>query len=216
MIIQRRCRFCLVENMGGRICLEGRSQNNIVEWSLSMNGIKMGGVKSINKKWPSKKSELHSDISTILTINSRAGCDIADVPRPLPYHLPVHQARLVSSCLYSRVKNTAIRIFWIARWIAIMAMRPRTACDESQSSRNQKNSKNPILPTNARIWAIPAMIDANLAQCSIIGPRNSEMKNKVMRTAAFQTTGPIAMTLIRTRGLGFWFPLWSGKDLTNI
>jgi len=101
-----------------------------------MNGIKIGGVKIIKRKCPSKKSEVHNDISTILTMNSRAGWDIAEVPRPLPYHLPVHHARFVSSCLYSRVKKPAIKIFWIARWIAMMAMTPKTAWDASQSSRN--------------------------------------------------------------------------------
>jgi hypothetical protein len=38
--------------------------------------------------------------------------------------------------LYSRVRKTAIRNFWIARWMAMMAMIPNTACDASQSSRN--------------------------------------------------------------------------------
>lgn len=85
--------------------------HSIVECSLSINGIKIGGVKIIKRKCPSKKSELQSDISTIFTRNSRAGCDIAEVPIPRPYHLPVHHARFVSSCLYSRVKNTEIMIF---------------------------------------------------------------------------------------------------------
>lgn len=65
----------------------------------------------ISKIWPSKKSELHRDISTILTMYSRAGCERADDPSPTPYHFPDHQARLVSSCLYSRERNTAIKIF---------------------------------------------------------------------------------------------------------
>ena len=84
---------------------------SIVECSLSKKGIKVGGVKIIKRRWPSRKSEDHSDISTIFTMNSRAGWDIAEAPRPRPYHLPVHHARLVSSCLNSRVKKTAMRIF---------------------------------------------------------------------------------------------------------
>lgn len=79
--------------------------------SLSKKGIKVGGVKIIKRTWPSKKSDDHNDISTIFTMNSRAGCDMAEAPRPRPYHLPVHHARLVSSCLNSRDKKTAIKIF---------------------------------------------------------------------------------------------------------
>ena len=46
---------------------------SIVECSLSKKGIKVGGVKIIKRIWPSRKSEDHSDISTIFTMNSRAG-----------------------------------------------------------------------------------------------------------------------------------------------
>jgi hypothetical protein len=98
--------------------------------------MRIGGVRIINKKWAMMKSELHSDISTIFTIYSLAGWEMAEFPRPLPYHLPVHQARLVSSCLYSLVRKTEIKIFWMARWMATMATRPSTAWEASQSSRN--------------------------------------------------------------------------------
>ena len=129
LTIHRRCLFCFVEKSGARICLEGRSQTiqlnqqqgrdeslcfnsqSIVECNWLANGMRMGGVKMIRRMWPSRKSDPQSDISTIFTMNSRAGWDIADVPKPLPYHLPVHQARFVSSCLYSRVRKTAIKIF---------------------------------------------------------------------------------------------------------
>ena len=71
----------------------------------------MGGVKIMRRMCPSRKSELHRVISTIFTMNSRAGCDIAEEPNPRPYHFPVHHALFVSSCLNSRVKKTEIRIF---------------------------------------------------------------------------------------------------------
>jgi hypothetical protein len=109
---------------------------SIVEWSLSMKGMKIGGVMMIRRMWPSKKSELQRAISTILTIYSRAGCEKADEPSLRPYQTPDHQAILVSSDLNSRDKNTAIRIFWMARCTAMMQMIPRTACEASQSSRN--------------------------------------------------------------------------------
>lgn len=89
-----------------------------------------------SRKWPSKRSELQRDNSIIFTTNSRAGCDITWEPRPRPYHRPVHHARLVSSCLNSRDKNTAIRTLWTARWMAITVMRPRTAWDAFHNSRN--------------------------------------------------------------------------------
>ena len=92
-----------------------RDLQSIVECKVFAYGIKTGGVRMMRRKWPSRKSEPQRDISTILTINSRAGCDIAELPRPRPYHLPVHQARLVSSCLNSRVRNTAMKNFWIVR-----------------------------------------------------------------------------------------------------
>jgi len=170
----------------------------------------------MRRKWPNRKSEPQSDISTILTMNSRAGCDIAELPRPRPYHLPVHQARLVSSCLNSRVRKTAIRNFWIVRWMAMMAITPSTACDASQSSRNQKNSKNAIRPTRLDICAKDAMTDPNFAHDSIIGPKKRETKNRVIRTAAFHTTGPTATTPMRIRGLGCWLPFLSGNDFTNM
>ena len=88
------------------------------------------------RMWHVRKSELHNDNSMILTMNSRAGCDIAYVPRPRPYHLPVHHARFVSSCLNSRDRNTEMRTLWTARWIKMTAMRPRTACETFHSSKN--------------------------------------------------------------------------------
>ena len=83
-----------------------------------------------------RKSELQRESSMIFTMNSRAGCDIACDPRPRPYHLPVHHARFVSSCLNSRERKTEMRTLWIARWMKMIAMRPRTACATFQSSRN--------------------------------------------------------------------------------
>lgn len=109
--------------------------HSIVECSRLMKGMRMGGVKIMRRMCPSRKSELHRVISTIFTMNSRAGCDIAEEPNPRPYHFPVHHALFVSSCLNSRVKKTEIRIFWIARWIATIVMRPRTAWETSQVSR---------------------------------------------------------------------------------
>lgn len=87
-------------------------------------------------KCPMRRSELQRESSMILTTNSRAGCDIAWAPSPRPYHRPVHHALLVSSCLNSRDKNTAMRILCIALWMAMTAIRPSTACEASQSSRN--------------------------------------------------------------------------------
>jgi len=108
MTIPRRCRFCLMEYNGGRICLDGRNQNSMVACRRSTYGIRRGGV-SINKRmWHSKKSEVHRPSSIILTTNSRAGCDMACAPRPMPHHLPVHHARLDSSCLNSLERNTAM------------------------------------------------------------------------------------------------------------
>lgn len=90
----------------------------------------------MSRKCPDKKSLLHKESSMIFTTNSRAGCDMTCVPKPRPCHLPVHQALFVSSCLNSRVRNTAMRNLCTARWIEITATRPRTACEASQSSRN--------------------------------------------------------------------------------
>ncbi len=101
-----------------------------------MNGIKIGGVIMNSSRCPSMKSELHKDISTILTMNSLAGWDMAWLPKPRPYHFPDHHAILVSSCLNSLDRKTAIKNFWTARCIAMIVMRPKTACDASHSSRN--------------------------------------------------------------------------------
>jgi len=93
--IQRRCRFCLTENSGAWIWLEGRNQKSNIECSLSAYGIKIGGANMKSRTCPIKKSELHSESSMIFTTNSRAGCDMMCAPRFLPYHLPVHQALFV-------------------------------------------------------------------------------------------------------------------------
>src|ERR1700722_1239403 len=79
--------------------------------------------------------------------------------------------------------------------------------------KRTKNSKNEIIPASARRCAREAITDANLVHPSNIGPRNSEMKNNAINTAAFQTIGPIAMTPILTRGLGYGGP-WN--DFTNM
>ena len=54
-----------------------------------------GGVSMKRRKWPRRRSELHNNNSIILTTNSCAGCDIACIPSPRPYHFPVHHARLL-------------------------------------------------------------------------------------------------------------------------
>lgn len=89
--------------------------HSIVECSLSMNGTNIGAVMMMSSTCPSKKSEVHNDISTILTTYSRAGCERAEEPRPRPYHFPDHHAMFVSSDLNSRDRKTAMRIFWTAR-----------------------------------------------------------------------------------------------------
>ena len=83
-----------MEYKGGRICFDGRSQTghdishsdtetekidsqSRVECNRSMYGIKIGGVSMKRRTWQVKKSELHNDNSIVLTMNSRAGCDIA-------------------------------------------------------------------------------------------------------------------------------------------
>jgi len=88
------------------------------------------------RKCPNRKSPLHRDSSMILTANSRNGWDIMEAPSPRPYHLPVHHALLVSSCLYSRDKNTDMKTLLSARWMAIIAIRPRTAREASHRSKN--------------------------------------------------------------------------------
>jgi hypothetical protein len=102
----------------------------------SMKGTRTGIVSMNRRKCPMSRSELHSESSMILTMNSRAGCEMAWLPSPRPYHRPVHHAWFVSSCLNSRDRNTEIRILCTARWIATTAIRPRTACEKFQSSRN--------------------------------------------------------------------------------
>lgn len=84
---------------------------SIIEWILSTNGMNNGGVIMNNRICARMKSDVQSDISTILTMNSRAGCAIADEPNLRPCHLPVHHAKFVSSCLNSRDKKTAMKIF---------------------------------------------------------------------------------------------------------
>ena len=113
-----------------------RYSQSIIECRRSMYGITIGGVKMNIKMWPMRKSELQSDSSMIFTTNSRAGCDIACAPKPRPYHLPVHHARFVSSCLNSRERKTEMRILLTARWMKMIVMRPSTACATFQSSKN--------------------------------------------------------------------------------
>lgn len=88
-----------------------RDLHIMVECALSIKGIRVGGARRIKRMCASKKSELHKDISTILTTYSRAGCDKAELPRPLPYHFPDHHARFVSSVFSSRERKTEINIF---------------------------------------------------------------------------------------------------------
>ena len=208
---------------------------SIVECRRSLKGMKSGGLIINMRRCPRMKSEVHKDISTILTINSRAGWDIAYEPSPRPCQRPVHHARFDSSCCSSRERKTEIRNFMTALWIAIIAMRPNTACEASQSSRNHwklgyvsqcykkkignlltKNSKKATVPIKARTWAMAAIVGANLAQQpSNTGPRNSESMKSVIKTVAFQTMGPMPMIAMRTRGLGGVLP-FTGKDFTNM
>lgn len=105
---------------------------SMVECRMSMPGTRHGIVRKKRRKCPQRKSAAKSDISTILTRNSRAGCEKADEPSPRPYpagvsttrgtgggnsHRPVHHARFVSSCLNSRERKTAIMILNTARWM---------------------------------------------------------------------------------------------------
>lgn len=188
------------------------------------------------RKWAIKKSDVQSDSSTILTMNSRAGCDMTWLPSPRPYHFPVHHARLVSSCLNSRERNTDIRTLFNALWIAVIAISPSTACDGSQDSKNHwnkgqygceardrkkgltRNSTKAISPIRESVWAVTAINEPNLEQHVLsIGPRKIDTMNRTMRTAAFQTTGPREMTAIRRRGEGPILPVTgSGNDLTNM
>ena len=108
----------------------------IIAWKRSKYGIRIGGVNMNSNKCPMRRSELHKDSSIILTTNSRAGCDIAWAPSPRPYQRPVHHALLVSSCLNSRDRKTAISVLNKARCMAMTAMRPRTACEVFHRSRN--------------------------------------------------------------------------------
>jgi hypothetical protein len=92
--IQRRVRFCLMENKGARICFDGRSQTERFEsqyrsywpehmlrehlqsrvaWSRSTYGIMSGKVRMNKRKWPMRRSELQRETSIAFTTNSRAG-----------------------------------------------------------------------------------------------------------------------------------------------
>lgn len=44
MILRLRAR-CLKEKMGDLICFEGRSQKSMVEWMVSIPGMRQGGVR---------------------------------------------------------------------------------------------------------------------------------------------------------------------------
>jgi len=87
----------------------------MVECRLLAKGMRVGGVKTIRRMCANRKSDDQSDISTILTMNSRAGCENAELPKLRPYHLPVHHALFVSSCLNSRVRKTEMKNLTIAR-----------------------------------------------------------------------------------------------------
>jgi len=109
-----------------------------------------------------------------------------------------------------------MKILLIARWMKMIAITPRTACDASHRSRNQRNSKKPISPMTAKKCAMLAMTAPNFTQQPLrTGPRKIEMKNNTSKTAAFQTIGPSAMTPIRISGLGGVTPL-TGNDPTNM
>ena len=102
---------------------------------MSIPGMRQGTVRKKRRKCPQRKSAAKSDISTILTMNSRAGCDQAADPSPRPYpdfatrqspfarekrnnvHLPDHQARFVSSCLNSRERKSEMATLKMSRWI---------------------------------------------------------------------------------------------------
>ena len=75
-----------------------------------------------------------------------------------------------------------------------------------------KNSKNATSPRSAMKCANAAMNAGNFAHPSSIGPKKSDTKKRVRRTAAFHTTGPTAMMPIRMSGLGFEL----SNDLTNM
>jgi len=95
-------------------------------------------------------------------------------------------------------------------------MRPRTACDTFQSSRNQKNSKKPIIPTVPRKWAMNATTDPKSGKTgSSIGPRKREKRKSTSRITAFSAMGPSEKTAMRTRGLGGSLPS-IGNDFTNM
>ena len=79
-----------------------------------------------------------------------------------------------------------------------------------------RNSKNATNPTTARTCAILAITAPNLTQRLLKpGPRNTEMKKRTNRTAAFHTIGPRAITPIRIRGLGRTLPS-TANDPTNM
>jgi hypothetical protein len=79
-----------------------------------------------------------------------------------------------------------------------------------------KNSKNPIIPIVPSMWAIVAITAPKRTQHdSSIGPKKSETRKRISKTAAFHTMGPRDTTPIRMRGLGWDCPA-TGKDLTNM
>ena len=135
------CRFCFNEYNGARICLEGRNQKSPVAYIRSIYGTSRGIASMKRRKCPIRISELYNENSITFTMNSRAGWLIACAPSPRPYHLPVHHARFVSSCLNSRERKTEIKILWIALSMNITAIIPSTAWDPFQSSRNHCKKK---------------------------------------------------------------------------
>ena len=74
-----------------------------------------------------------------------------------------------------------------------------------QRQSQTRNSKNAIIPTAARKWAIEAITAPNFPQhVSSIGPRKRDTINRTSNTAGFQTIGPKEMMAMRTRGLAGW------------
>ena len=74
-----------------------------------------------------------------------------------------------------------------------------------QRQSQTRDSKNAIVPTTTRKWAIEAITAPNFPQhVSSIGPRKNDSVNRTSNTAGFQTIGPKEMMAMRTRGLAGW------------
>ena len=97
-----------------------------------------------------------------------------------------------------------------------LALGERSAPDDKEKSKLTKNSKNPIIPIVPSTCAIVAMTAPKRTQHeSSIGPKNSETRKRISKTAAFHTIGPRDTTPMRMRGLGWLCPA-TGNDLTNM